>query len=80
MFRLDGRSSRLRPLLHAGEPLPVPAQVGRPVLGVVRMPASQRTLFEDGLWITGALLGSAGIALPGLQLDTALVLELNAAD
>ena len=43
-----------------------------------RLSASQRILFEEGLVVSGALLGTAGMALPEMQPETALVLELAA--
>ncbi len=46
----------------------------------VRLSPSQRRLFEEGLSVPGALLGIVGIALPELQPETALVLELNRID
>ncbi len=42
-----------------------------------RLSASQRILFEAGLVLPGALLGTAGIALPEMQPETALILELT---
>ncbi|WP_428378017.1 alpha-galactosidase [Lichenicoccus sp.] len=46
----------------------------------VRLSASQRRLFEDGLIVPGALLASVGIALPELQPETALILEASHLD
>ena len=46
----------------------------------VKLSASQRLLFAEGLVLPGALLGTAGIALPEMQPETALVLELDAVD
>ena len=46
----------------------------------VRLSGSHRQLFGEGLVVPGALLASAGIALPELQPETALVLELNRLD
>ena len=43
-----------------------------------RLSAAQRRLFADGLVLPGALLGGAGIALPEMQPETALLLELSA--
>jgi len=45
-----------------------------------RLPAPQRALFEAGLVIPGVLLGTAGISLPELQPESAMVLELTAHD
>ncbi len=45
-----------------------------------RLSASQARLFAEGLVLPGALLGAAGIALPEMQPESALVLELAAAD
>ncbi|NPD67688.1 hypothetical protein HN018_17715 [Lichenicola cladoniae] len=45
-----------------------------------RLSESQRSLFAEGLLVPGALLATAGIALPELQPETALVLELTALD
>ena len=46
----------------------------------VKLSASHRLLFTEGLVLPGALLGTAGIALPEMQPETALVLELDAVD
>ncbi len=46
----------------------------------VKLSPSQRRLFGEGLVLPGALLGAAGIALPEMQPETALVLELAAVD
>ncbi|TLU70842.1 alpha-galactosidase [Lichenicoccus roseus] len=46
----------------------------------IRLSPSQRSLFEAGLVVSGALLAQAGIALPELQPETALVLELIGLD
>ena len=45
-----------------------------------RLSTAQRELFAGGLVLPGALLGSAGIALPELQPESALILELVADD
>ncbi len=44
----------------------------------VSLSASQERLFADGLVLPGALLADAGIALPEMQPETALLLELSA--
>ncbi len=44
----------------------------------LRLSASQGELFADGLVLPGALLGEVGIALPEMQPETALLLELSA--
>ena len=46
----------------------------------VKLSPSQRLLFTEGLMLPGALLGTAGIALPEMQPETALMLELDAVD
>ena len=45
-----------------------------------RLSPAQGALFEDGLSLPAALLGSAGIALPEMQPESALILELTADD
>ena len=69
---------------HRAAPLTLPGLDGRftyrlqappPQHLEIRLSASQRRLFEDGLVVPGALLDSVGIALPELQPETALVLE-----
>ena len=45
-----------------------------------RLSPTQSALFAEGLSLPGALLGSAGIALPEMQPESALILELSADD
>lgn len=52
----------------------------RPQVVPTRATDVHRRLFEDGLVISGALLGEVGLVLPEMQAETALVLTLDAED
>ena len=71
-------AARVIPGLDAGRRY----RVSVPAPGHLEVPlsASQHELFAGGLVLPGALLGSAGIALPELQPESALILELVADD
>ncbi|WP_428394921.1 alpha-galactosidase [Lichenicoccus sp.] len=67
---LPGLDPEQRYRLHAPPPQRLDA----------RLSPAQRALFGEGLSLPGALLGSAGIALPEMQPESALILELTADD
>ncbi len=67
---LPGLDPEARYWVRAPEPQAVPA----------RSTEAHRQLFEDGLVVPGALLVQAGLVLPEMQAETALVLTLDAED